>query len=447
VNKSLLIIICDFLLISVLALVDFKPSVEEALIDKQSLRDDAAEEMLELLQLSLEHESAQRKEVEDLLGETREELDNTQDELSQTRETLEDTKDSLEDVSASLEKTSEEKATLAENLETTRTTLQITLEEKTRLASDLDLTEQQRRRLQSELQQQQEVVARREAELNQAKENLGQLESMRQQMSTELRILDTEKQMLQQNLITARAEVERARIEAERARERSENLAAGVSELAATSTALKEEIRQAQPLSMNAIYQQFEQNRVLIRFEWEERYAFSTKQGQSALQTLLLDTGNGIFAVFAKENSPLSTERARNPKAFLKLGTQSIEITQIGTLVGDTRVAAVRVPDDLAFASGLKVFSTAEDPLRFSNAVLIKDDQQMYGEIPVRVPPGEKGFLDVETRLFNRLFGEFSPSVGDFVFSMTGELSGIMVSKDRAKILQSPAFGDFYRLE
>ena len=62
-NKTLLIIICDFLLISVLALVDFNPSVEEALVDTQSLRDEAAEEMLELLQLSLEHENSQRKEV------------------------------------------------------------------------------------------------------------------------------------------------------------------------------------------------------------------------------------------------------------------------------------------------------------------------------------------------------------------------------------------------
>ena len=52
-NKTLLIIICDFLLISILALVEFKPGIEEQLVDEQSLRDESAEEMLELLQLFL----------------------------------------------------------------------------------------------------------------------------------------------------------------------------------------------------------------------------------------------------------------------------------------------------------------------------------------------------------------------------------------------------------
>ena len=112
----------------------------------------------------------------------------------------------------------------------------------------------------------------------------------------------------------------------------------------------------------------------------------------------------------------------------------------------ERRIGAVRVPQELVKESGLKVFTPAENPLRFSNAVLIKDDQKMYGEIPVRIPPGESGFLEVETRLFNRLFGEFSPSVGDFVFSMTGELTGIMVKKDRARILDNPSLRDFDRL-
>lgn len=452
-NKTLLIIICDFLLISVLALVEFKPSVEEALIDTKALRDESAEEMLELLQLSLEHENAQRQEVENLLGDTREELDQKEEQLEQTKQVLEEKEDelvktveNLESTKDTLERTSEEKILLAGTLEDTRTNLEVTLQEKSQLESSLSLTEAQRRRLQSELQQQQQVVSSREAELAQAQDNLKQLEASRQQMSTELRIVDTERQMLQQNLIAAQAEVERARIEAERARTRSESLAAGVSDLAEKSTALQEEFRQAQPLSMNAIYQNFEQNRVLLRFEWEERYAFSNRKGQSALQTVLLDTGNGIFALFAVENSPLSTDRASNVKAWLRIGNQSVAVSTIGFLAADKRIAAIPVPQETAWSSGRKVFSPAQDPLRFSNAVLIKDDQELYGEIPVRVPPGAPGFLDVETRLFNRLMGEFSPSSGDFVFSMTGELTGIMVEKNRAIIVQSPKIGEFYRL-
>jgi septal ring factor EnvC (AmiA/AmiB activator) len=111
VNKTLLIIICDFLLISILALVEFNPSVEEALVDDQSLKEEAAEEMLELLQLSLEHESSQRREVENL-------LESTEDELGQTRQSLDETTASLQETSSSLEKSLEEKSQLASSLKT-----------------------------------------------------------------------------------------------------------------------------------------------------------------------------------------------------------------------------------------------------------------------------------------------------------------------------------------
>lgn len=435
-NKTLLIIICDFLLISILALVEFNPSVEEALVDDQSLKEEAAEEMLELLQLSLEHESSQRREVEDL-------LDTTQDELGQTRKSLDETTASLQETSSSLEKSLEEKSQLASSLEDTRSSLSLTIQEKTALESTLSAKEQHAQSLQEELREQQETVQLREQELATANDNLDRLEAAQQTMSTELKILDTEKQMLLQNLVTARAEVDRARIEAEQAQKRAESLAEGVSELAAESTALKEEIRQAQPLSMNTIYQQFVENRVFIRFQWVEKYAFSSTEKKSALQSVMLQTADGVVAVFAMENTPLGQ---RDADVWLKVGNSSVKITEMGYLDTERRIGAVRVPMQLVESSGLKVFTPAIDPLRFSNAVLIKDDQEMYGEIPVRIPPGESGFLEVETRLFNRLFGEFSPSVGDFVFSMTGELTGIMVKKDRARILENPTLRDFDRL-
>ena len=438
-NKTLLIIICDFLLISILALVEFNPGVEEALVDEQSLRDEATEEMLELLQLSLEHESSQRREIESALDNTREELDQTQEALQQTQSTL-------VDVSSTLEQTREEKSELADTLQETQSSLQLTLREKSELQGSLDRNQERSRQLQEELREQQSALEAREADLANARENLSRLEQEQQQMSTRIQILDTEKQMLQQNLVTARAEVERARVEAERARTRSESLAAGVSELAAESTALKEEIRQAQALSMNAIFQRFEKNRVLLRFEWEERSAFASRTRESAIQTVLVRTDVGVFALFAVASTPLSSERDLRPKAFLKLGQRTFSVMEIGYMNEDRRLAAIPVPEDLASQEGIDLFNIAEDPLRFSNAVLVKDDQELYGEIPVRIPPGEPGLLEIETRLFNRLFGEFSPSVGDYVFSMSGELTGIMVGRDRARLLGSPTFGDFYRL-
>jgi hypothetical protein len=265
-------------------------------------------------------------------------------------------------------------------------------------------------------------------------------------MATEMQILDTEKQMLAQNLIAAEAEVERSRIEAERARQRSESLAAGVSELAASSSALKEEIRQTQPLSMNTIFKQFEDNRIFILFRWQEKALFGNIPKESALQSLLLDTGTGVFAVFATANTPIGNRPPSQLTATVKIGDRTFSIGEVGFLDGESRIAAVQVPRSVAVESGLLLFRVAEDPLKFSSAVLVSDDRELYGEIPVRVPPGENGYLEVEKRLFSRLFGEFSPGAGDYVFSMTGELTGLMVGDNRARILSEPAFGDYLRL-
>ncbi|MEX0323542.1 MAG: hypothetical protein AB3N63_15375 [Puniceicoccaceae bacterium] len=442
-NKTLLLIICDFLLISILALVEFKPEVEVDMVDEQELRDQAAEEMLELLQLSLEHENSQRKEVEDLLADSREQLDETETVLENTRLDLDQTLSAKEQMEDSLEDTRERLDITQASLESTQVTLNLTQEEKEALESSLNAQEKQSQRLQTELREQLDLVAQKEAALETAEENIHQLTVSGQQMETQIKILDTEKQMLTQNLVTAEAEVERARLDAERAMTRSENLAAGVSELAASSTALKEEIRQTQSLSMNAIYKQFEDNRIFIRFEWNESNLFSNSEQQSVLQTLLLKTSEGTFAVFATANSPLQVYDPSRISAVMKIGDKSYRVQNIGYLDSDSRIACVRVSNSIVEQSGLVSFDVSEEPLRFSTAVLVSDDREIYGEIPIRVPPGEPGFLEVESKLFNRLLGEFSPTPGDYVFSMTGQLTGIAVSNNRVKMIENPSFGNF----
>lgn len=449
-NKSLLLIICDFLLISILALVEFKPEVEVDMVDEQELRDQAAEEMLELLQLSLEHENAQRKEVEDMLADSREQLDETENVLEETRTDLDETKENLDQTLFAKSQIEDNLAEARDNLndiqaslESAQVTLTLTREEKAALESSLSEQEKQSQRLQTELRQQQDLVAEREAALESAKENINQLTVAGQQMETQIKILDTEKQMLEQNLVTAEAEVERARIDAERAMTRTENLAAGVSELAASSTALQEEIRQTQALSMNAIYKQFEDNRIFVRFEWNESGLFSNSEQQSVLQSLLLNTSEGTFAVFATANSPLQVLDPSRISAVMKIGDKSYRVQNIGYLAGDSRIACVRVSRAIVDQSGLVPFELSEEPLRFSSAVLVSDDREIYGEIPIRVPPGESGFLEVESKLFNRLLGEFSPTPGDYVFSLTGQLTGIAVSNNRVKMIADPSFGNF----
>ena len=436
-NKSLLIIICDFLLISVLALVEFNPETRIQSVDTQAIRQDAAEEMVELLQLSLENENAQREAVEAALEDREKALAEQHAILAAREEALAVTRGELQSVSTALNQTAEEKQALAARLDETALSLQATRREREALAADLEQDRARAQQLQRELAEQQELARNRSADLESARKALANLETEQRQMATELRIRDTEKQMLEQNLVAARAEVERARIEAERAQQRAESLAVGVNELAANSSALQAEIRQAQPLSQNQIYQRFADNRVFIRFAWKERGLFGSFSQSRTLQSLLVRDRGAVYAVFATPDTPLDGRSTLESRATLGIGGRSFPIDEVARLKADRRVAAVRVPDEIVRDSGLQAFPLASDPLRFAKAVLVRESEELYGEIPVRIPPGETGYLEVASRLFSRLLGEFSPGPGDYVFALTGELTGIMISTDRARMLDS----------
>ena len=75
------------------------------------------------------------------------------------------------------------------------------------------------------------------------------------------------------------------------------------------------------------------------------------------------------------------------------------------------------------------VFYTALDPFKFSEAVLVDEKGDYYGEVEFKLDPATPGYVRMQSKIFNRLFGDFSPTSGDLVFSKTGELLDLMVDK------------------
>ena len=89
-NKTLLLIICDFLLLSLLALARFD-TPEEDQPEMDVLPEDpiqAQEDIIEVLKLSLELEEESNVNMAASLQETQQELDSTSDNLEQTQESL-----------------------------------------------------------------------------------------------------------------------------------------------------------------------------------------------------------------------------------------------------------------------------------------------------------------------------------------------------------------------
>lgn len=439
-NKSLLLIICDFLLISILALVEFQPpdTPEEVAREEAEAESGMDRDLVEVLRLSLESEAENRRRLALELESREAALENTARELDERSRELDLTREEREQLARERERLATERERLAAEHAETEASLAQTREERERL--DADLREQRERalRIQEELRQRQEELAEREESLGELERIRRELERDRERVATDLRISETERAMLEQNLVAARAEVDRARIEAERAQQRAERLGEGVTQLAERTTAVQEEVRRAQPLSMNVIYNRFQNNRIPLTFNWSTPMLFGSRDQSQTVETILVEHAGSIYAVFEGSRSPFraeSLDRLQDVSGTMRIGDHSLEILEVSFLRADPRVVAIAVPRRFVENMDVEVMRLADDPLRFPEAVLINDERGFFGESRFRLRPGSQRYVDMDTRLVNRLFGEFSPRRGDIVFSKSGQLLGFMVTNDMSVII------------
>ncbi len=444
-NRTLLLIICDFLLISILALIRLDSTEIENPREAREQRhaEGVQEDMLELLRLSLEDEAMRREQLAQTLAEREATLDETErdremtaEELAREREERERLRQEFEQTQQTLELTVEERERLAEESERLAA-------ERSRIASDLDAQRAQARQLQAELQARQAELARAEQTLTEAEERAREMERLRNQLETDLQITRTERSMLEQNLTAARAEVETARVERQRAEQRAEQLASNVGALAERSTAIEEEIRRAQPISLNQIFSRYEANRLPLQFTARVDALFGSRSESAQIDAILVRSGGRTFALFESGLTPLRLEnlsRVRSVEARFGAGGQQYEIVEISLLQADPRIMAVQIPERIVEASGLTPFEITTEPLRFPEVVLVSNRLGEFGETSFRLIPGGQRYLSVPNRLLGRVFGsDFGASRGDYIFAKTGDLMGVMLSSDRGAILSDLA--------
>jgi hypothetical protein len=91
---------------------------------------------------------------------------------------------------------------------------------------------------------------------------------------------------------------------------------------------------------------------------------------------------------------------------------------------------------------GVKVYGLATDPFKFPEAVLVSARGKGYGALGFKLDPAHPGYVRVDNHLFRKLFGDFSPSRGDLVFSQSGDLLGIMVNSNYCLILKDFTAGE-----
>lgn len=418
-NRTLLLILCDFLLLTLLALTSWeqaepsRPAPPPAAASAETGAGSAAQDLVEVMQLSLEDE---RRTREALAGR----LDDTASSLDETRETLAQRERALAEGEARLEESRRAAAELAAEAEGARREAGVSRERLAQLQRDLEAREAEAGARAAE-------VATLEAAQAQARERIAALDTAGQ-------VAAREREILQETVEVYRERVEVERGERERVQETAARLAQGVGQLAESSAAITREIREHRPINANVLFNDYLANRVPTYFHLQRSTASGPIERTGVARPVLVSDGVDIFALLHVDDTPLNLRESpadwHRVQATLARGPSRVEVARLDFLSRDPRVMALPVSAYEAGLLGGKVYDLALDPFRFPEAVLISQGGQGYGEVPFRLDPSNPAYVLMDNRLVRRLMGEFTPTRGDLVLSKSGELLGIMVSSE-----------------
>lgn len=447
-NKTLLLILCDFLLLTILTFVDWTKATprhltEQAASSKSTPADTAPatstkDDIVAVMRLSLEDERAQRDAIASQLQQSQ----TTAEQLAADRARLEAERQRLEAERLRLER---ERSQLDQSLTQTRTQAEQTAAQ---LTSQLTATKTQATTAASRAAELERQLAERAAELAKRQQEIDtlaarQAESQKQiaDLNISVRVAEQEKQLLRENAQQLRVLVDAERQERQRVQETTTQLAAGVGQLAETSADLTKEIRENRPINANTLFAEFSKNRIQITTTARRSSFLGQINRRSEGRTIFVTDGVATYALIHSDDTPIGVrESAADWEQITATYTPAegglpLSIPALHFLKLDPRLLAFPITPEQLSTLGVKVYKTALDPFRFSEAVLINKGGAGYGELPFKLDPATPGYVKVENKLFRRLFGDFSPNRGDLVLSKTGELLGVMVNNDYCVVI------------
>jgi hypothetical protein len=425
-NKTLLLILCDFLLLNLLALTRWEKaepaSAKQPPVPEMSANAATKDrDLVETMKQTLEDERATREQLAQKLSSAETNLTTREQNLAK----LEADRTKL---SSALTETQKTAADLNAKVEQASQDASMTREELARLQRELE----ERR---AEAERQKQSLASYEKAQTEARQKI-------EGLSVAVKVAEQEKQLLRDTAETLKTQVVAERQERLKVQEATTQLAQGVGQLAEKSGALTKEIRENRPINANVLFNEFLGNRVLTSFRAVRPGLFGPATRESSAGTILVTDGEKIYALLHISDTPFPlTENSYDWQKinveFTKAGGYHSAAPEIAFLSVDPRVVVLPVTPEQAKELGVKVYPTALDPFKFPEAVLVNGGGKGYGEVGFKLDASQRGYVRVDNRLFKRLFGDFAPSRGDLVLSKTGEILGIMVNSDYCAVVNN----------
>ncbi|MDI1251394.1 MAG: hypothetical protein PSV13_21210 [Lacunisphaera sp.] len=423
-NKTLLLIMCDFMLLNLLALTRWEKAepthtqldtaAPRAAVNAPAVNAD----MVELMRISLEDEKATR---EQLAGQ----LASTQGSLSEREKNL-----------AAL---ATQKAQVENTLAATQASAKELEQRYTASAQEAFLSKEQLAKMQRELEERKAEAERQKAELARMERMNTEARQRIENLNVAVRVAEQEKQLIAQNLTDARQQVEVERLERVKVQAQTTQLVQGVGQLAEKSGELSQEIRQNRPINPNLIFTEFLANRVETKLSARRPGLFNPTVRDKDAQTILVSDGNRVYVLMHLSDTPFALGEVATDydqvSGRLVRGTFNAPLTELQFLALDPRLVVAPIDASLAALMGAKIYPLAREPFKFPEAVLVRADDGRYGETPFRIDMASASYVRLDNRIVTRLFGEIAPKRGDLVFSKTGDLIGMMVNNEYCAVL------------
>ncbi len=423
-NKTLLLIMCDFMLLNLLALTrwekaepqhtQLETAAPRAAVNAPAVNAD----MVELMRISLEDEKASREQLAA-------QLSASQGSLSEREKNL-----------AALQ---QQKGQLESALSATQSSAKELEQRYSATVQEASMSKEQLAKLQRELEERRAEAERQKSELaRMERQNADALQSI-QNLNVKVQVAEQEKGLLSKNLTEAKQQVEVERLERFKVQEQTTQLTQGVGQLAQKSGELSKEIRDNRPINPNIIFNEFLTSRVQTKMTTRRPGIFSPTIKEKETQTVLVSDGNKIYALMHVSDTPFTIGEVPvdydQVVGTMAHGSASVPMPELQFLRLDPRVVVVPVDAALAAQLGANIYQLAKEPFKFPDAVLVRADDGRYGETPFRIDATNASYVKLDNRISTRLFGEIAPKRGDLVFSKTGEIIGIMVNSDYCAVL------------
>jgi hypothetical protein len=408
-NRSILIVICDFLLLSLLTFsTDINRMADENTQPPTNISistnnvADTGKDLAAVMKLALEEEHKGHEKLQQQLAAAH---------------------DAANQQLAQLKAREQEYQRLQEQFATAQTNLEYLNRQ---MRDNSTQAQQKLAETAAEAQRQSELAAALRLQLDQLSKSNQLAQAEQQRLAQQLQLSEVEKRAAAERAAMMQQDVQAERVE-------NAKLTEGIKTLATNSSQLTQELRENTPLAPNTIFSEFVSNRIAANMLASRSGFLGVNSSRpTETKTVLANDGTNTFALCHVEDTPLTlwdpgTDWDSLTGALSGNGAE-VAIHSMSFHQKDPRVVMIPVSPAEARRLGGRIYRIASDPYKFQDAVLVGADEGYYGECNFQIDLNTPQYVKLDRSLLRGLFGKFNPSRGDLVLSRTGELLGIMVN-------------------